>query len=198
MKQQIVIIHGGTTFETYEEYLGYLESCKLTIEKIKARDWKDRLQSVLPDFDVLYPKMPNAKNARYPEWKMWFEKLFPLLNDEVVLIGHSLGGIFLAKYLAENKFPKKIKSVHLVAPPYDTEHCKDSLADFELGESIEGLGEQTERIFLYQSKDDEAVPYQDAEKYKKNIPHIKLQWFEDRGHFTQETFPELIEDIKDS
>ncbi len=196
MKKQVVIIHGGTTFDSYGEYLKYLLSCELSVEKLFKKDWKDLLASELPDFEVLYPKMPNAKNARYPEWKIWFEKLFPLLYDDVTLVGHSLGGIFLAKYLTENSFPKKIKSLHLVAPPYDTEHCKESLADFALSGKVDGLEKYTDKIFLYQSKDDPSVPFADVLKYEKDIPSAKLIPFEDRGHFTQEEFPELLNNIK--
>ena len=137
MAKQIVLIHGGTTFETYEEYMAYLRSIKLTLEKIQKKDWKDNLANALPEFQVIYPKMPNAKNARYEEWKIWFEKLFPLLNNEVILVGHSLGAIFLAKYLSENTFPKKIKSLHLVAGPYDDTDCDEPLADFSLSGPVQ-------------------------------------------------------------
>jgi predicted alpha/beta hydrolase family esterase len=195
--KNIIIIHGGSTFDTYEEYFKYLESCKLTIEKINQRDWKDTLALELKDreFEVVYPKMPNSKNARYPEWKLWFEKLFDLVNDEIILIGHSLGGIFLAKYLSENNFPKSITQLHLIAAPYDTETIKDSLADFALLKTVENIEEKVEKIFLYQSKDDTAVAYEDVIKYKRDLPKSELIVFEDRGHFTQEQFPELIENI---
>ena len=197
MKKTLIIIHGGSTFDTYEEYFKYLESCKLTIEKINQRDWKDTLALELKDreFEVIYPKMPNSKNARYPEWKLWFEKLFDLVNDEIILIGHSLGGIFLAKYLSENNFPKKISQLHLIAAPYDTEVVKDSLADFALLKTAEEIEEKVEKIFLYQSKDDTAVAYEDVIKYKRDLPKSELIVFEDRGHFTQDQFPELIENI---
>ena len=196
MKKQIVLIHGGSTFETYDEYLSYLKESTLTLERITHKDWKDNLQSEIPEAEVLYLKMPNSKNARYIEWKIWFEKLIPLLHEEVTLVGHSLGGIFLAKYLAENTFPKKITGVFLVAPPYDTEHCDEPLVDFELTNNLELFGEQSPIIHLYQSKDDPAVPFQDAEKYKRDIPHINLHWFETRGHFLDSHFPELVSDIK--
>lgn len=195
-KQQIVVIHGGTTFDTYEEYLNYLRSSELTLEKINRKDWKDSLASNLADFEVIYPKMPNSKNARYEEWKIWFEKLFPLLAEKVILVGHSLGGIFLAKYLSENNFPKQVISLHLVAAPYDTEVIKDSLADFALTKTVGSLSQHTDKIFLYQSKDDAAVAFADVEKYKRDLPMATLRAFEDRGHFMTESFPELIEDIK--
>lgn len=196
MKNSLVIIHGGTTFDTYEEYWKYLEFCELTLEKLNRKDWKDNLVNNMPDFEVIYPKMPNSKNARYPEWKLWFEKIFHLLTDEVVLVGHSLGGIFLAKYLSENDFPKRISQLHLVAAPYDTEVITDSLADFALNGSVEKVSEKVSNIFLYQSKDDTAVAYEDVLKYKRDLPYAELIDFENRGHFTQEEFPELIERIK--
>jgi hypothetical protein len=197
MKKSLVIIHGGSTYDTYEEYWKSIESKTLTIESLSRLDWKDSLAFNLPEFQVLFPKMPNSKNARYLEWKLWFEKLFPLLNEEVVLVGHSLGGIFLAKYLSEhNFFPKKIASIHLVAAPYDTEVITDSLADFALTNKVEKLSKYTNNIFIYQSKDDFAVSLKDAEKYKKDLPNAELIVFEDRGHFTQPEFLELVKNIK--
>lgn len=196
MKKSLVVIHGGMTFDTYEEYWKYLQSCELSLEKINRKDWKDNLVSNLPDFEVIYPKMPNSKNARYLEWKLWFEKTFHLLTNEVVLVGHSLGGIFLAKYLSENDFPQKIAQLHLVAAPYDTEVIKDSLADFALNGTVEKISDKTDKIFLYQSKDDTAVAYADVLKYKRDLPSAILVEFEDRGHFTSEEFPELVKNIR--
>lgn len=196
MKTSIILIHGGTTFDTYEEYLEYLRSCELTAEKLQKKDWKDSLDKELSEFEVLYPKMPNSKNARYLEWKLWFEKLISITSGEVILIGHSLGGIFLAKYLSENDFPKKIKQIHLVCAPYDTEVIKESLADFALSKIVDNIGDKASKIFLYQSKDDTAVAYEDVLKYKRDLPDSELVIFEDRGHFTQENFPELINNIR--
>lgn len=197
MKPNIILIHGGTTFDTYEEYFEYLKSSELTLEKINRKDWKDSLYLDLPDFEIVYPKMPNSKNARYEEWKLWFKKLIPLISDEVILVGHSLGGIFLAKYLSENIFPKTITQLHLVAAPYDTEIIKESLADFALSKTVENIESQVKKIFLYQSKDDFAVAYEDVLKYKRDLPKSELVIFENRGHFLQEDFPELIKNIKE-
>ena len=195
MEKQVVIIHGGTTFDTYEEYFDYIGSYELTLEKLTRTDWKDSLGSQLPDFEIIYPKMPNARNARYSEWKIWFEKLLPILSANVVLVGHSLGGIFLAKYLSENKFQKNISSLHLVAAPYNADVIKESLTDFALEKTVENLSLCTNTIFLYQSKDDQVVAFADVEKYARDIPSATLVSFENRGHLTQETFPELIKNI---
>jgi predicted alpha/beta hydrolase family esterase len=66
--------------------------------------------------------MPDTQNSYYPAWKIWFEKYFQYLGEnKLIVIGHSLGGIFLAKYLSENKFPRCIDSLHLVSPVYNNE-----------------------------------------------------------------------------
>ena len=108
MKKQVVFIHGGETFDTYDDYIKYLEECDFNPDKDKEKRWKHSLGEKLgSDFNVIAPLMPCKYNSKYNEWIIWFEKLFPYLKDTVVLVGHSLGGIFLAKYLSENGFPKK-------------------------------------------------------------------------------------------
>ncbi len=197
MKKQVVVIHGGDTFKSFDEYVAFLKGFVIdSLDYFRGVSWKDSLgESLGADFDVIAPKMPNKFNAQYLEWKIWFEKIIPLLQNEVTLAGHSLGGIFLAKYLSENNFPKKIKSLHLVAAPYDDE-SEESLGDFTLKGNLENVSKQVPDIFIYHSKDDYVVPFHEAEKYKKAFPSATLTVFEDRGHFNQENFPELVNTIK--
>jgi predicted alpha/beta hydrolase family esterase len=201
MKKQIAIIHGGTSFKTYEDYLSYLKTKEISLEKLRPRkDWKDTLASELgDDYEILMPRMPNSTNARYKEWKLWFERIADLFNDNVVLIGHSLGGIFLAKYLSENSFPKRIRSTILVAAPFDDEddlESGESLVDFALPHSLTKLTEQGGKIYLLHSKDDPVVPFGQLQKYQRALPEAETVVFEDREHFNQETFSEIIELIK--
>jgi len=201
MKKQIIAIHGGEVFASYEEYLEYLKNYPVDLDRlIKKTGWKDNLRNDLKnEWEILSPQMPNFRNAKYQEWKIWFEKLFPFLSDRVVLIGSSLGGIFLVKYLSENKFPVKILATFLVAAPFDSGNRRDvdyTLGDFELSQSLEKFQEQSEEIFLYHSEDDQVVPVIDAEKYAKALPKAKKVIFHDRGHFNQECFPEIVEEVK--
>lgn len=200
MKQQIVVIHGGDSFNTYEDYITYLKNAEITLEKLKLKDWKTKdwkagLQHTLgEEFDVIMPRMPNSMNARFKEWKIWFEKIIPLLDDSVILIGHSLGGIFLAKYLSENDCPKKIKALFLIAAPFNK--SEESLADFALDQPLNNLKNQIENIYLYHSQDDVVVPISHLEGYKKELPNAQTRIFENRGHFNMEHFPEIVEDLK--
>jgi len=197
MKQQLVVIGGGDTFRRYKEYISYLKNIKFNLKGLKAKRWKEALPKILsPKLDVLAMRMPNPANAKYKEWKIMFDKLLPFLKNNVILLGHSLGGIFLAKYLSENKFPKKIKATFLVSAPFDAKDADYTLGDFKLPRKLNKLQTQGGQIFLYHSKDDKIVPFADLEKYKNSLPEAKITAFKDRGHFDQINFPELIKDIK--
>ncbi|MDP1814560.1 MAG: alpha/beta hydrolase [Leadbetterella sp.] len=200
MKKQVLVIHGGDVFDSYEEYLNFLKEYPADLERLLPRKkWKNNLQDDLgEEWEVLSPQMPNYHNAKYSEWKVWFEKILPHLRDEIVLVGHSLGGTFLAKYLAENNFPVKVYTVYLVAAPFD-EKDRDvdyTLGDFALPESLQKFQEQTNKIFLYYSKDDPTVPISDLEKYTQVLPKAEKVIFTNYGHFHQEHFPEIVEAIK--
>ena len=195
MKKQLIVIHGADSFNSYDEYVGSLKNREVSLESFLPRkDWKDSLSFYLGEsFEVLTPRMPNKTNAQYGEWKIWFEKMFPFISDEVILLGHSMGGIFLAKYLSENKFPKKIKKLLLIAAPHTD---AEDIGSFALKKSLEGVTRQCENIRLYQSEDDFVVPYIEVEYYKKELVNASIYIFENRGHFLQEHFPEIIEEIK--
>jgi predicted alpha/beta hydrolase family esterase len=203
MKRQIILIHGGETFETYEDYLNYLKNKEIDFPLVRKTDWKNSLEQNLGDgFEVIFPEMPSKYNAKYLEWKIWFEKLVPFFEKEVVLVGHSLGGIFLAKYLSENVLKNKVRGLFLVSAPYDCENLTgdyESLGDFIIPENFDILKGQVkkENIFIYHSKDDNIVSFKDFEKYAKFLSGANLRIFEDRKHFWgQDRFKELEEDIK--
>jgi uncharacterized protein len=165
MKTQIVVLHGGETFDTYQEYLDNLRASKFDFSRLMRKDWKTTLQEKLGDgFEVVLPQMPNKRNAKYLEWKIWFDKIAPLLENGCILVGHSLGGIFLAKYLSEEIVPKKIRALFLVSAPYDDKDLEDSLADFILPTNLNKLSEQIQNICIYHSPDDPVVPVSDFYK----------------------------------
>ncbi len=196
-KQQIVAVGGGDTFKTYKEYVAFLKNYKLNFEKLKMKRWKETLDERLGNsFEVISPRMPNPMNARYKEWKIMFGKLLPFLNNNLILLGHSLGGTFLVKYLSENKFPKKIKATFLVSAPYEAKNKNYSLGDFSLPKKLDKFQKQGGKIFLYHSKGDKIVPFSDMRKYKKALFEAEAIIFKDRGHFDQAEFPEIVRKIK--
>lgn len=197
MKTQILLIGGGNAFEKHEDYLKYLETRHVSLDHFRANmNWKNGLQTLLGnEFDVLIPQMPNNQNARYSEWKIWFERILLLLDGEIIFIGHSMGGLFLMKYLSENTCLVKIRATFLLAAPFVSKG-EYPLADFYTDSQLIGVENQAGHIFIYHSTDDPTVPTLCAERYKKALPGAHLCILEGCGHLNQKDFPEIIEAIR--
>ncbi len=196
MKQQILVIHGGDVWVTYDEYIESLKNAKIDLDRLRKDDWKTNLQANLDsEYDVLTPWMPSSRNAKYLEWEILFSKMLNVIYENTILIGHSLGGLFLAKYLSEEKLPKQIKATFLVSAPYDTDGGR-KIVDFVLPASLDLLKSQGGKIFLYHSKDDPVVEFSELAKYQKQLPNAKSTILDGRGHFNQSDFPEILKDIK--
>lgn len=199
MGTPLLCIHGGTTFPSHEAYLTYLRTKELTIERLRPyHDWKDGLQEALGEaFEVLAPRMPNGHNAQYDEWALWCGRILELLaGREVLMLGHSLGGMFLARYLAEEALPVRVRATFLVAAPFDDATLGEPLASFTPPHSYADLAAHAGALFLYHSTDDPVVPYDNARRYAALLPHATLRTLEGRGHVNGEDFPELVADVR--
>lgn len=197
-KIQIFYIHGGMTFKNKKDYLYYLKNREVFIkEKIR---WSDNyLDEKLGKYcEIIRPFMPLMDNAKYEEWEIHFEKYFSYFKNNIILIGQSLGGIFLAKYLSENKFPKKILSTYLIAPPFDnTLFGEDLVGGFKLKSNISMIEKNLSNLNLMFSKDDDCVPIFHAKKFKKKLKNANIVIYENKnGHFRISEFPEIIKMIK--
>lgn len=58
----------------------------------EKKRWANRLaEQIQPEYQAIIPAMPNKQMATYKARKIRFEKIFPYLNDEdLVIVGHSL------------------------------------------------------------------------------------------------------------
>ncbi len=199
-KHQVLMVHGGMTFKKRSEYLEYLKDKKISLKK--DPQWTEEYldKELGKDFEIIRPTMPSKYNAIYEEWKIWFEKYIPLLQNNCIVVARSLGGIFLAKYLSENKFPKKILSVYLVCPPFDgTLSNEDLVGGFKLGKDLSLLEKNTKNLYLMFSEDDPTVHISHAEKYRKKLkdPKTKIIIYKSKnGHFRVQKFPEIVKMIK--
>lgn len=190
--KQVVVIHGGTSFNSYESYLESLKTNELNYERLmRADSWQDWLPSTLPQADVLQPSLPNKQNAQYHEWEIYFEKLLRLLGGDVSLVGYSLGAMFLAKYLHQKPLQTPVKQLVLIAGSYNDD-SNEELGSFAVG-SAEGLEKSAQQIHLIHSQDDPVSPFSELAKFQADLPTATSHVFTDRNHFFQETFPELVE-----
>lgn len=200
-KQQVFYIHGGAAFSRYDDFLTHLKTKVIRdlpgAEVLKK--WSSTLREDLGEaYEVFTPSMPNSQNAKYEEWKIWFERYFEYLHDGVILVGWSQGGYFLVKYLIENDTPFTVKALCLVAAPFESVDFEgEDGGDFAFDTSRVGeLAKKVEKICIFHSKDDFLVPYEHALKYTKALPGATLVTSEDKNHFLIEKFPELLTHIK--
>ncbi len=110
-----------------------------------------------------------------------------------------MGGIFLAKYLSENKFPKKILSVYLICPPFDnTTPGEDLVGGFKLQSNLSLLEKNSKNLNLLFSENDDVVPVFHAKKYKNKLKNANVIIYKHiKGHFKISKFPEIIKMIKE-
>lgn len=203
-KRSLVYIHGGNGYSKYDSYLERLHTMPIDDprEELPERPqrWTDTFETELGEaFQVIRPQMPGKYNAKYEEWKIWFERHFEFFEPEVILVGWSLGACFLVKYLLENKPSFTVEGLFLIAPVAYRESGVggEDGGDFTVGRrELSKLAEVTPKIHILHSKDDEVVPFAHAEAYKKALPEATLHSFNTRGHFFVETFPELMEFIR--
>lgn len=188
-KPQVIFIHGGDAFRDPEKLYAMLRGRTFNPYEAKKK-WQELLFANLADTHECHRlSMPNSFWADYEAWKIWFEKMVPYLRDGVVLVGHSLGGSFLFRYLTENKLPVTVGQVHLVAPVIlPTEDCEGFYIDIE---NWAGFASAVTAVHLWHSEDDFVVPIIHSETVVHLYPTATFHRFADRFHFIGETFPEI-------
>lgn len=197
-KTQLFYIHGGMTFKNRKDYLRFLKTRKIRLEKNTNWSYAYLEKSLGKSCQIIYPRMPQSDDAKYEEWKIHFERFFPKFKNNIILIGESLGGIFLAKYLSEHKFPKKILATYLVCAPYDnTLPGEDLVGGFKLKANLSLLEKNSPNTKLLFSKKDDVVPVAHAKKFAAKLKTSKIIVYKHiTGHFKISKFPEIIKMIK--
>ena len=197
-KIKVLVIHGGETFKNDKDYVRYIKTKKVSLEKRTTWAGEYLEKALGGKFHIVRPRMPLQDNAKYRDWKIMFEQYLQLLESPFILIGNSLGGIFLAKYLSENKLHKKAFAVYLTCAPFDdTLPGDDLVGGFKLKTDLSLLEKNTKNLHLLFSKDDPVVPPTQAEKYRQKLPTADIVIYKNKkGHFDISTFPEIIKMIK--
>src|SRR5579862_8521505 len=158
--------------------------------------WIPWLQKQLQAKDIFTqtPEMPLSFRPDYQIWKKEFERYD--IGPETIMVGHSCGGGFLARWLSENK-GVKVGKVVLVAPwlnPEDNPKSETGVF-FHFGIDPE-LVNRTASLAIFVSDDDQATIQKSVEIIKSKLNDAKIRQFNGYGHFTFESmktteFPEL-------
>ncbi|MFM9921247.1 alpha/beta fold hydrolase [Lacisediminihabitans sp. H27-G8] len=130
----------------------------------------ENLQQYLgPRYDVTFPQMPDESNPNYARWRDTIKASIAESKQPMAVVGHSLGGYMLLKYLAEKSHTASIFAQCIIAAPFPSGDADWTFKGFELPTQLaERLG--TAATFLYASEDDETVPYEHLDLYATAIP----------------------------
>ena len=202
MKTLVMILHGGESGgNRSDDGIPIRSIIKSTFSTDKGNPiWTENLDKFLGSdkFEVICPLFPNANDMVYTERERFLNQVLSDLGfrdyQDLILVSHSLGTVFLQKYLCVNnvnqKFGKNVKQVHFVA-------CSVDYGDFKLSQNWNNIINQVDpsQIYLYYSNDDKKCEPEETLFYKQNLSESNIQAFEDKGHFTSFEFHELVENI---
>src|SRR3954471_24411992 len=68
-----------------------------------------------PTYEIRYPRMPNEGDPSYATWKAALERELAVLDDGVIIVGHSMGGTILINALAEHPPERRVGAILLIA-----------------------------------------------------------------------------------
>jgi uncharacterized protein len=182
MKPQILFLQGGGAgaYREDKELAAYLRN------------------ALGPTYELHYPKMPGEDSPDYKKWKVRISKELAALKSSVILIGHSLGGSFLLKYVSEEMLKKSIAGLFLIATPFwgGDGWRYEGYEQIALSEDFAGKLPGGTPIFFYHSQDDETVPFAHVSLYAQRLPQATIRALNKRGHQFNNDLSEVVVDIK--
>ncbi len=149
---------------------------------------------------TIVPQFPTPQNQTLENWFTIFSQYERHFNENTILIGHSLGGVFLLRVL--EKYHHKIKAALLVGTPIGILPIKNYEGDkLFLAKPFnwEKIRKSCDTFFVYHSNNDPYVCVENGEELAKQL-HTKLTFVENAGHFNKAAgylkFEDLLRKIK--
>jgi pimeloyl-ACP methyl ester carboxylesterase len=156
--------------------------------------WLQR-QLQLQDVKADTPEVYLTYKASWEEWCREVERFE--MDDNTILVGHSMGGGFWVKYLSLH-MDLRVGKVVLVAPWLDPDgdETKGFFDDYEMDPK---LVSRTAGITIFNSDNDMGNVLKSVAAIREGIQDVKYKEFRNYGHFTYGDmktveFPELLQE----
>lgn len=157
----------------------------------------EALQSALgKNYTVHCPSMPDEENSPYELWRAEIEKHLAALPGAVALVGHSVGGSVLLKFLVDAIPAPRIAGLFVIAAPFWGKPEGWQWEDVELPHDAAVRLEGAWPLVLYHSRDDEIVPFSHVLLYAARLPRVKVRAASSGGHQFDGNLGNLAEDIR--
>ncbi len=149
---------------------------------------------------VFVPTFPHPKDHSLANWLEGLEKYEKFIDEDTILVGHSLGGLFLLRVL--ERLEKPAHAAFFVAAPIGIKPIKYYESDYAFSgfsfdwNKIKG---NARHFSVYHSDNDPYVSLGNGEELAKKLG-VKLTFIPNAGHLNAESgymkFPLLLGDIK--
>ncbi|MEK7558412.1 MAG: alpha/beta fold hydrolase [Patescibacteria group bacterium] len=161
-------------------------------EASSSSDWFPWLKKELENrgFEVTVPDMPDTERPNKEVWITYLASLIGAPDEQTYLVGHSIGGNTVLRYL-ESLDNKKIGGAVLVAPYFGKVVLESGeakkIADPWLNTPIDfsRIKNVCSNLTFIFSDNDEWVPLENKEFFKEKLsPKIIIE--RGKGHFNEE------------
>jgi len=166
-------------------------------------NWFPWLKSELEKLDcrVFVPKFPTPENQSLENWFKVFENYKQELNENSIVVGHSLGPAFLLNILEE--LDKPIKAALFVSGFLDLLGNPDfdniNKSFIEKSFDWQKIRQNCLKFFVFHSDNDPYVPKEQAEKFAKKLC-VDVILVKNASHFNEKAgyfkFDLILEKIK--
>lgn len=148
---------------------------------------------------VIIPQFPTPEGQSLNSWLEVFDKYKGQIDENTIMIGHSLGGLFLLRVLERLETP--VKAAFFVGAPIGIKPIKF----YEGDEKFSGFSFDWDKIKtnanhfeVYHSDNDPYVSLGNGEQLAQNLG-VNLNIIPNSGHFNAAAgyteFPRLLEDV---
>ncbi|MFH0835650.1 MAG: alpha/beta hydrolase [Candidatus Micrarchaeota archaeon] len=151
------------------------------------------------DYDVVAPQFPTPIGQNLNNWMKVAEKHYDLFDEDLVVIGRSVGAAFIPTLLEKAPIKKPIKAAFLVAGFCSDLHLpafKDLVSTFiEKDFNWPLIRSRCEKFFVYNSQDDPLVKPKYGKELADNLG-VEMNLFQHQQHFWFSKFPPILQDIR--
>lgn len=148
-----------------------------------------------PDYEIRYPRMPNENDPKFTPWKAAIRKELDNLDNEALLVGHSIGATILAHSLAEEAPARAPAGIFLISMPFIGKEgwpSDEISAKPDLGSKLPARSP----VYIYQGGADEIVSPKHADLNAKAIPQAVVRRLPGRDHQLNNDMSEVASDIR--
>jgi predicted alpha/beta hydrolase family esterase len=145
-------------------------------------------------YEVRYPRMPEEADPSYARWSTAVGHELAVVDDEAVVVGHSVGATILVNFLAEVAPPRRLGAIVLIAAPFVGTGGWPG-EEFELPRELGARLQRGVPVHLFHGLDDETAPPDHIDLYASAIPQAQLHRLPHRDHQLNNDLSEVAREI---